>query len=79
MGEGHKKVPSLPLKSYVDQIRKTATSFGFPILDLYDEPALDPHDQFIHEHRMPDGLHPNSAGHEMIANKIVEFLREYQR
>ena len=78
LGEGQKKVPSLPLKDYVEQIRKTATMFGFPILDLYNEPALDPHDDAVHQNYMPDGLHPNAAGHEIITNRIIAFLQEYQ-
>lgn len=78
LGEGQKKVPSLPLNAYVEQIRKTAANFGFPILDLYNEPALDPHDDTVHTYTMPDGLHPNAIGHEIIAKKIVAYLQEYQ-
>lgn len=78
LGEGQKKIPSQPLIAYVEQIRKTAASFMFPILDLYDEPALDPNDDAVRRRCMPDGLHPNDAGHEIITNKILAFLQEYQ-
>lgn len=78
LGEGNKKVPGKPLKAYVEQIRKTASAFGLPILDLYNEPALDPNDDAVRKHCIPDGLHPNGAGHEIIANKILAFLLEYQ-
>ena len=78
LGEGQKKVPSLPLKAYVEQIQKTAALFAFPILDLYNESALDPNDETVCRRCMPDGLHPNAAGHEIIANKIIAFLQAYQ-
>jgi lysophospholipase L1-like esterase len=78
LGEGNKKVPGQPLKAYVEQIQKTATLFGFPILDLYNEPALDPYDEAVHKNYMPDGLHPNLAGHEILANKIVAYLHGYK-
>lgn len=78
LGEGQKKVPSQPLIAYVEQIRKTAVQFGLPILDLYNESSLDPNDDSVRRRCMPDGLHPNDSGHEIITNKILEYLREYQ-
>ncbi len=76
-GEGEKKVASRPLRAYVEQIRKTAQLFGFPIIDLYNESALDPRDETVCRQCIPDGLHPNDIGHALIADKILAFLKEY--
>ena len=73
-GEGAKREPSLPLIAYVEQIRKAAAEYCFPVLDLYEERDLDPNDDFVCKSRFRDGLHPNDAGHIIIADKIIEFL-----
>lgn len=76
-GEGAKTVPSRPLKDYVEQIRKTAAQYGFPVLDLYEEQELDPNDDSIRRSRFYDGLHPKDAGHIILADKIIAFLKDY--
>lgn len=75
-GDGSKKVPTRPLKDYVEQIRKTATHYGFPVLDLYQVTELDPNKETIHRDLMPDGLHPNAEGHAILAEKIADYLQK---
>jgi lysophospholipase L1-like esterase len=77
-GDGSKKVPTRPLSSYVEQIRKTAALYSFPVLDLYQVAELDPNDEVIHRDLMPDGLHPNADGHAILAEKIADYLLKMQ-
>lgn len=63
------------LKSYIQAIRETAEYYGLPVLDLYACSGLQPAVPVIRERYLPDGLHPNDAGHQILAHKIVEFLK----
>ena len=59
------------LEDYVHQIRKIAGQYGLPILDLYANSAICP---TTLSELTDDGLHPNDAGHEILATEIGEFL-----
>lgn len=63
-----------PLKEYVAAIREVAEYYSLPVLDLYATSGLQPNIQVVREKFVPDGLHPNDAGHEILANKILKFL-----
>lgn len=73
-GDGRKTVPCPPLKDYVEAICSTAASYSLPLLDLYHSGVLDPNDPAVKGKYVPDGLHPNDAGHVILAEKIKEFL-----
>lgn len=60
---------------YVNAIRKTAEYYGLPVLDLYRILPLNPVIPEIREKFMPDGLHPNTEGHLLIAEAIISFLK----
>lgn len=74
-GDGSKTVPGVPLKQYVEAIRTLAEEYSLPVLDLYKESGLQPNVPALREAYMPDGLHPNDAGHAILAEKIVRFLQ----
>lgn len=74
-GDGSKKVAGATLKEYVEAIRILAEDYSLPVLDLYKESGLQPNVPAIREAFMPDGLHPNDAGHAILAEKIVQFLK----
>ena len=57
------------LKTYVDIIREVAEYYSLPVLDLYATAGIQPTIPEVQEKYMPDGLHPNTAGHEIIAYK----------
>lgn len=75
-GDGCKQVPTHPLADYVAQIRKTAEDYGYPILDLFETSELNPNLPGVTERYVPDGLHPNDAGHALLAQQIVRFLQD---
>lgn len=63
-----------PLLAYVDAILETAKQFNIPVLDLYRNLGLDPHDPQCYETYTADGLHFNDAGHGIIAQRLKEFI-----
>ena len=63
-----------PLIEYVKIIEETAVQFSIPTLNLYENLGLDPHDPDIHKKYTVDGLHFNDAGHEIIAEKLKDFI-----
>lgn len=63
-----------PLLAYVDVILETAKQFDIPVLDLYHNLGLDPHDEEIFEKYTVDGLHFNDEGHAVLANCLKNFI-----
>lgn len=64
-----------PLKRYVDIIREVAEYYSLPVLDLYANSGIQPEIEEIRDKYVPDGLHPNDLGHEILANKLEVFLK----
>lgn len=62
------------LKEYVDMIRRTAEYYSLPVLDLYATYGVQPAVSVMKDKYMPDGLHPNDAGHVILTNKIAKFI-----
>ena len=63
------------LKEYVDIMREVAEYYSLPVLDLYKESGLQPEIVEIFHTYIPDGLHPNDLGHQVIAHKLENFLK----
>ncbi len=69
-----KPEPVATLKEYVQIIREVAEYYSLPICDLFANSGIQPAISVMKERYMPDGLHPNDAGHEILALKIAHFL-----
>lgn len=65
---------NLPLKAYVDIIKKTAEFYGLPVLDLYSTSGICPDIEISKKTYCPDGLHPNDLGNMRIAQRLEAFL-----
>jgi len=63
------------LKTYVNIIREMAERYSLPLLDMYASSGIQPEVDSFREAYCPDGIHPNDAGHEIIANKVYAFLK----
>lgn len=66
----------LYLADYVDAIKEAGKMYSIPVIDLYGESGLFPisnANAAIYFHTN-DKLHPNAAGHRVIADIIMEFL-----
>ncbi len=64
------------LVDFVDIIREIAEYYSLPVLDLFATSGLQPEVGIIQDMYIPDGLHPNDAGHVILANKIKSFLEQ---
>ena len=62
------------LKNYVDVIRDIAEFYSVPVVDLFAQSGLQPRVKILRELYMPDGLHPNDAGHRKIADRLLALL-----
>ncbi len=58
------------LEEYVNAIRETCKMRNIPVIDLFEMDPLDPADPGL----VPDGLHPNDKGHEIMAQVVAEEL-----
>ena len=71
----YRKLPGgKPLIAYADAILETAKLFDIPVLDLYRDLGLDPHDPECFDTYTTDGLHFNDAGHVVLAKKLKAFI-----
>ncbi len=64
------------LETYVNIIKEVAESYQLPILDLYHDCEINPNIQSHKERYVPDGLHPNDSGHEILYHTLRDFLKE---
>lgn len=67
-GAGH------TLEDYVNAIIEACAKYGVDVIDLYNELELDPESEETREYYMEDGLHPNTAGHRLIAEFLEHAL-----
>ncbi len=65
------------LSDYAQAEREVCEELGIPVLDLYKTSGICPDNEVNRKTYATDGLHPNDAGHRLIADKILDFL-EYQ-
>ena len=65
---------SANLEGYVNAVQDVAAFYGVPVLDLFRMGGMNPVVPVQKELFMPDGLHPNDAGHARIAQRLIGFL-----
>ena len=74
-GEGKKEKDGGTLREYVSIIRNVAEYYSLPVLDLYRISGMQPNVPCLREKFNPDGLHPNDAGHKIIADMLANFIK----
>jgi lysophospholipase L1-like esterase len=52
-----------------DAVRRVAAEHGVALVDCYEEVLAGDHAALLH-----DGLHPNGAGHQLLADRIGEAI-----
>lgn len=62
------------LEEYVNVIKEVAAYYSLPVLDLWSVSGIQPEVEIIKTKYCPDGLHPNDAGHEKLAEVIGNYL-----
>lgn len=63
------------LKDYVDAEKEICEMFGVPVLDLYNFYELNPNITKMKDLYLPDGLHPNKKGMNILGNRITSFIK----
>ena len=71
-----KRNPGKPLLAYVEAIIETAKQFDIPVLDLYHDLGIDPHDPKDFSTYTKDGLHFNDDGHAILARCLMAFIEK---
>ena len=75
-GKGGCKPRSIaPLSTYRRILMEVAEQYALPVLDLYATSGIQPNLPENRERLAPDGVHPNDAGHALLARRIGLFLQ----
>ncbi len=62
------------MSAYVDMTKKLCEKWDIPYLDLYNDEEFNK--RFNVSSSTPDGIHPNSAGYDILAPVIAQFMAE---
>ncbi len=62
------------LSEYAKAIKEACAMHDVPVLDLFNEGEMPINDNDFRREYAPDGVHPNDAGHEILARKLKAFL-----
>lgn len=62
-------------KEYVKIIRDVCEEYSIPICDIYANSGIIPALESQRPIFIPDGVHPNARGHEIIASRFLGFMR----
>ena len=61
----------LPQWALVSIMKSLAAEYEVPVIDLYNANLLDTHDAAVIYNFMPDGVHGNGAGYEILAEHMA--------
>jgi lysophospholipase L1-like esterase len=64
------------LEQYSEAMKQVAKKYAIPFCDMYHE-MFYPFTEGFTQKYMPDNLHPNEAGHELMANKMANFIKAH--
>lgn len=73
-GDGSKDEPIAPMSAYIEAEKEVLAYYGVEYLDLSNKFCI-PTTQQDDGNWYKDGLHPNDAGHEILARQIVGYLK----
>lgn len=63
------------LSDYCEIIRNICSVYSIPVFDAYSEMGINPNIEVQKLRYMNDGVHPNDAGHEKLADYIITKLK----
>ena len=67
----------LPQQNFVDVILTLAAEYDYEVIDLYNSNILDSHDVDVVANYMPDGVHANHEGYQIMAEHFAAGLIQY--
>lgn len=62
------------LKTYVDAQKEVAAYYNLPVLDLFNQGGFPSEVTTFKDLYMPDGLHPSTDGHKLLAKRIGSWI-----
>lgn len=65
------------LEDYANIIKQVCGYYGIPVLDMNHECTLNPSISTQKALYVPDGTHPNLAGHAIMARRIIGYLKQF--
>ena len=69
----------LPQAVFADMMKQLAAEYQVDYVDLYHANLLDTHDAAVIHNFMPDGVHGNAAGYQILAEHIAaEVIKMYE-
>ena len=77
LGEDEENNVGKVLKDYVDALKEVCARYSIPIIDTNANYGITPRISAIYTNYIPDGLHPNTAGHALLAQRIAPQLETY--
>ena len=70
----------LPQSAFVNAIKELAAEYEYPVIDLYNSNILDSHDAAVIYNYMPDGVHCNPAGYDILGEHVAaEIIKIYEQ
>lgn len=67
----------LPQKKFADVMIALAKEYGFGVIDLYNSNILDSHDANVVADYIPDGVHGNHDGYQILAEHFASRLVQH--
>ena len=64
----------LPQSAFAQAIKELAAQYDIDVIDLYNSNILDTHDAQIISSYMPDGVHGNPAGYQILAEHMASQM-----
>lgn len=70
----------LPQKVFANAVKELAAQYDIDVIDLYNSNLLDTHDAQVISTYMPDGVHGNPAGYQILAehlaSQVIRIMEE---
>ncbi len=63
------------LETYVNAEKAVCAKYGIPVLDLYTTSGICPANPVNMAIYTTDGVHPNDRGYRLIADKVLQFIK----
>ncbi len=60
--------------TFAEAINVIAPTYGFEVIDLYNNNILNSHDLDVNQQLVPDGIHPNAEGYRILAEHIASQI-----
>ncbi len=64
----------LPQSMIANAMKQVGGEYKIPVIDLYNSNILDSHDAAVIYNYMPDGVHCNAEGYQILARHIAAQL-----